>query len=111
MCPSLNPAGDYAPYQREKFVIRDLNYCIKMHHIGLFFLAESFVYGVIGSVGGYLIGQILSLLINYTGWVKGINWKPPADVMRAENWADFVRQRGTDDYPMHPSGVVWAANR
>jgi hypothetical protein len=30
-------------------------------HIGMFFLAEAFVYSVIGSVGGYLIGQMLSL--------------------------------------------------
>jgi hypothetical protein len=30
-------------------------------HIGMFFLAEAFVYSVIGSVGGYLIGQMFSL--------------------------------------------------
>ncbi len=42
-------------------------------HIGLFFLAESFVYGIIGAVGGYLIGQLLSLLLNHYGWVKDIN--------------------------------------
>ena len=42
-------------------------------HIGLFFLAESFVYGVIGSVGGYLIGQVLSLSLNKLGLIKDIN--------------------------------------
>ncbi len=42
-------------------------------HIGLFFLAESFVYGVIGSVGGYLIGQFLSLGLNRLGLVSDIN--------------------------------------
>jgi len=42
-------------------------------HIGLFFLAESFVYGVIGSVGGYLIGQFLSLALNRFGLVSDIN--------------------------------------
>ncbi|MBU4199737.1 MAG: ABC transporter permease [Verrucomicrobia bacterium] len=44
------------------------------HHIGMFFLAESFVYGVIGAVGGYLIGQVLSLALSQTGWMKGINF-------------------------------------
>ncbi|NLB56171.1 MAG: FtsX-like permease family protein, partial [Lentisphaerae bacterium] len=43
------------------------------HHIGMFFLAESFVYGVIGAVGGYLIGQLLSILITAFNLVKGIN--------------------------------------
>ncbi len=42
-------------------------------HIGLFFLAESFVYGVIGSVGGYLIGQFLSLALNRFGLVSDIH--------------------------------------
>jgi hypothetical protein len=42
-------------------------------HIGLFFLAESFVYSVIGSVGGYLIGQFLSLALNKFGLVSDIN--------------------------------------
>lgn len=42
-------------------------------HIGLFFLAESFVYGILGSVGGYLIGQVLSIFLNRYGWVEDIN--------------------------------------
>lgn len=42
-------------------------------HIGLFFLAESFVYAVIGSVGGYLIGQVLSIALNRFGLVSDIN--------------------------------------
>ena len=42
-------------------------------HIFLFFLAEAFVYSVIGSVGGYLIGQILALTIQRFDLVPGIN--------------------------------------
>lgn len=32
-------------------------------HVMMFFLAESFVFGVVGSVAGYLVGQILSLVV------------------------------------------------
>jgi hypothetical protein len=42
-------------------------------HIGMFFVAEAFVYSVIGSVGGYLIGQILSILLTKFGVVQDIN--------------------------------------
>lgn len=42
-------------------------------HIGFFFLAESFVYSVIGSVGGYLIGQVLSIGLNRFGMISDIN--------------------------------------
>jgi hypothetical protein len=42
-------------------------------HIGFFFLAESFVFSIIGSVGGYLIGQILALVLNKGGWISDIN--------------------------------------
>jgi len=42
-------------------------------HIGFFFLAEAFVYSVIGSVGGYLIGQALAILLIEFNLVKGIN--------------------------------------
>lgn len=42
-------------------------------HIGLFFLAESLVYGIIGSVGGYMIGQALSILLSRFGWIEDIN--------------------------------------
>ncbi len=42
-------------------------------HIGIFFLAEAFVYSVIGSVGGYLIGQMTSLGLLKLGWVRDIN--------------------------------------
>lgn len=42
-------------------------------HIGLFFLAESFVYGIVGAVGGYLIGQLLSILLNRLGWLTDAN--------------------------------------
>jgi hypothetical protein len=39
----------------------------------MFFLAESFVYSFIGSVGGYLIGQILSILLTKTGLITEVN--------------------------------------
>lgn len=42
-------------------------------HIAIFFLAESMVYGVIGAVGGYLIGQLLSMALVKTELVKGLN--------------------------------------
>ncbi|NQT94576.1 MAG: FtsX-like permease family protein, partial [Lentisphaerae bacterium] len=42
-------------------------------HIGIFFLAEAFVYSVIGSVGGYLLGQVLSIGLNKFGLVSDIN--------------------------------------
>jgi hypothetical protein len=61
-------------YERKKEVAVYNAIGLNPHHIGLFFLAESLVYGVIGSVGGYLIGQLLSLGINYTGLIKGINF-------------------------------------
>ena len=37
ICPTKNATGDYIAYKREKLVIRDLSYCIKMYHIWLFF--------------------------------------------------------------------------
>ena len=42
-------------------------------HIGMFFLAEAFVYSVIGSVGGYLIGQVLAIAMTKFNLVEGIN--------------------------------------
>ena len=39
-------------------------------HVVMFFLAESLVFGVVGSVAGYIIGQGLSLLLS--GWI-GLN--------------------------------------
>ena len=42
-------------------------------HIGMFFLAEAFVYSVIGSVGGYLIGQVLAIAITKFNLIEGIN--------------------------------------
>lgn len=61
-------------YERKKEIAVYNAIGLNPSHIGLFFLAESFVYGVIGSVGGYLIGQLLSIGVNYTGLVKGINF-------------------------------------
>ncbi|MCE9592249.1 MAG: FtsX-like permease family protein [Planctomycetes bacterium] len=40
-------------------------------HVMMFFLAESFVFGVVGSVAGYLIGQTLSLIV--TRLIPGLN--------------------------------------
>ena len=42
-------------------------------HIGMFFLAEAFVYSVIGSIGGYLIGQCTSIILTRTHLVSEIN--------------------------------------
>ena len=42
-------------------------------HIFLFFLAEAFVYGVIGSVAGYLVGQVLAMLLKTLHVVEGVN--------------------------------------
>jgi len=42
-------------------------------HIGIFFVAEAFVYGVIGSVGGYLAGQSLVMACHRMGWVGDLN--------------------------------------
>ena len=42
-------------------------------HITIFFLAEAFVYSVIGSVGGYLVGQATSLVLTRTGIISDIN--------------------------------------
>ncbi|MBU4199733.1 MAG: ABC transporter permease [Kiritimatiellae bacterium] len=61
-------------YERKKEIAVYNAIGLNPHHIGTFFLAESLVYGVIGSVGGYLIGQVLSLAISYTGLVQGINF-------------------------------------
>lgn len=60
-------------YERKKEIAVYNAIGLNPHHIGMFFLAESFVYGVIGAVGGYLIGQLLSMLLNWCGWVKEIN--------------------------------------
>ena len=42
-------------------------------HIGMFFLAESFVYSVVGSVGGYLIGQVTAIVLTRSGLITDIN--------------------------------------
>jgi hypothetical protein len=42
-------------------------------HIFTFFLAEAFVYSLIGSVGGYLIGQSLAIGIKASGLIQGVN--------------------------------------
>ena len=60
-------------YERKKEIAVYNAIGLNPHHIGMFFLAESFVYGVIGSVGGYMIGQVLSIVLNRYGWVKDIN--------------------------------------
>ncbi len=43
------------------------------HHIFTFFLAEALVYGVIGAIGGYLIGQILAMVAQTFDLVQGMN--------------------------------------
>lgn len=42
-------------------------------HIFMFFLGEAFVYSVIGSVSGYLIGQILAIVMKSLQIVEGVN--------------------------------------
>lgn len=42
-------------------------------HIALFFVAEAIVYGILGGVGGYLIGQVLANIIVYLGVLGGVN--------------------------------------
>ncbi|MDA0322869.1 MAG: FtsX-like permease family protein [Verrucomicrobia bacterium] len=42
-------------------------------HIFIFFVAEALVYGVIGSVSGYLIGQVLAIGIKTFGLIEGIS--------------------------------------
>lgn len=41
--------------------------------IFIFFLAEALVYGVIGAIGGYLIGQILAMIAQTHDLVSGMN--------------------------------------
>ncbi len=61
-------------YERKKEIAVYNAIGLNPHHIGLFFLAESLVYGVIGSVGGYLIGQVISILIAKTGLISDLNF-------------------------------------
>ncbi len=42
-------------------------------HVALFFVAEAVVYGILGAVGGYLIGQVLAKIIVHFGWLPDIN--------------------------------------
>ncbi len=42
-------------------------------HIFMFFLAEAFVYSLIGAVGGYLIGQVLAILLQFSGLVTDVS--------------------------------------
>lgn len=42
-------------------------------HVMVFFLAESLVFGMVGSVAGYLIGQTLSLVIAHFNLIKDLN--------------------------------------
>jgi len=42
-------------------------------HIFLFFLAEATVYSFIGSVGGYLIGQVLTVALKSAGMISDVN--------------------------------------
>lgn len=42
-------------------------------HIFLFFLAEAVVYSFIGSVGGYLIGQVLTVALKSAGLIQDVN--------------------------------------
>ncbi|MDE2127703.1 MAG: M28 family peptidase [Armatimonadetes bacterium] len=41
-------------------------------HIGMLFIAEALVYAVLGSVAGYLLGQLTSKLLVWTGWLPDL---------------------------------------
>ena len=42
------------------------------NHIGMLFIAEAMVYAILGSVAGYLLGQLTSKLLVLTGWLPGL---------------------------------------
>lgn len=41
-------------------------------HIGMLFIAEAMVYAILGSVAGYLLGQLSSKILVLTGWLPGL---------------------------------------
>jgi hypothetical protein len=41
-------------------------------HVFVFFVAEAIVFGLVGAVSGYLIGQGLALLISHYNWLPGM---------------------------------------
>jgi len=41
-------------------------------HVFVFFVAEAIVFGLVGAVSGYVIGQGLALLITYYNWLPGM---------------------------------------
>jgi len=59
-------------YERKKEIAIYNAVGLNPNHIGMFFLSEAFVYSVIGSVGGYMIGQVLSIGLIHLG-VEGID--------------------------------------
>ena len=42
------------------------------HHIGMLFMAEALVYAILGSVSGYLLGQFVTKLLVWTGWLPNL---------------------------------------
>jgi hypothetical protein len=59
-------------YERKKEIAIYNAVGLNPSHIGMFFLSEAFVYSIIGSVGGYMIGQLLSIGLIQLG-VSGID--------------------------------------
>ncbi len=41
-------------------------------HIGMLFIAEALVYAILGSVMGYLLGQLTSKILVWTGWLPDL---------------------------------------
>jgi hypothetical protein len=41
-------------------------------HIGMLFMAEAMVYAILGSVSGYLLGQLTSKVLVWTGWLPDL---------------------------------------
>lgn len=42
-------------------------------HVAVLFIAEAFVYSILGAVIGYLIGQVLAKVLQITGWLPGLS--------------------------------------
>jgi hypothetical protein len=56
-------------------------------HVAILFLAEAFVYSIIGAILGYLLGQVLSWVLGQLNWLAGLslNYSSLAAI-----WSTFV---------------------
>lgn len=60
-------------YERRKEIAIYNSIGLSPIHIGMFFITESIVYGIMGSVGGYLIGQVFAKVITILGFFQDLN--------------------------------------